>query len=149
MATKRPHESEEPKPEARQTPKPVGRPRRYETPEQMQVAIDEYFAKEESPTICGLVLALGFNSRQTMDNYMGYGPEFLDIIKRAKLRIENRYETMLVMPNVRAAGPIFALKNMGWKDSQSIAIEALPPIQMTFNSDGPACVPPDAESKAD
>lgn len=149
MASKRPDISKQPEPEVQQPPKPVGRPRKYATPEQMQAAIDEYFDTEEEPTVTGLALHLGFTTRDALYSYHGYGTEFSDIVKRARLRVECRYEKNLSHKGLHAAGSIFALKNMGWKDSQSVAIETLPPIQVMFNSDGPACVPHDAEPKAD
>ena len=45
---------------------PAGRPRKYKTPEEMQVVIDQYFKEceinKKPPTITGLALALGFTS---------------------------------------------------------------------------------------
>lgn len=98
-----------------------GRPRKYESVGEMQGAIDEYFDNSEKTTICGLALALGFNSRQSLLNYEGYGEEFLDTIKRAKSRIEEYYEEHLVENN--AAGSIFALKNFGWQDKHEVIKE--------------------------
>lgn len=91
-----------------------GRPRVFSSPEEMQAAIDEYFDAEDALSIVEMALFLGFNSRQSLLNYEGYSPEFLDTIKRAKSRIEAYYEKHLVCNN--AAGSIFALKNFGWQD---------------------------------
>ena len=92
-----------------------GRPRKYNSPKQMQKAIDEYFAKQDQTiTICGLALALGFISRQSFLDYSGYSKEFSDTIKHGKCRVEEYYEQHLVKNN--AAGSIFALKNFNWKD---------------------------------
>lgn len=96
---------------------PAGRPAKYESAQDMQVAIDKYFDKTEKMTICGLALSLGFNSRQSLLNYEGYSEEFMDTIKAAKSRIEQYYEEHLTQPG--AAGSIFALKNFHWKDKQT------------------------------
>ena len=93
---------------------PGGRPRKYESAEQMQVAIDAYFEDTEKTTICGLALFLGFVSRNSLLSYEGYSEEFFGTIKTAKSRVEAYYEGHLVESN--AAGSIFALKNFGWKD---------------------------------
>ena len=96
----------------------VGRPLKYETPEELESAIDAYFDETERPTLSGLALFLGFDSRQTLYNYKERD-EFLDIIKRARLIVESKYEERLVYePN--QTGVIFALKNMEWKDSKSL-----------------------------
>ena len=47
-----------------------------------------------------------------------YRIKFSYTIKRARLRIERYYESLIQGNSV--AGPIFALKNLGWVDSQSI-----------------------------
>jgi len=86
---------------------PAGRPPRYKTPEEMQKAIDAYFARCENGrkvtiikkgkpidvmkpipmTVAGLALALGFLSREALLKYSGK-PEFVSVIARAKLRIQ-------------------------------------------------------------
>lgn len=93
----------------------IGRPPFYKTKEELQAAIDDYFAKtpEEETTITGLALALGFTSRQALLNYQDR-EEFFDTIKRAKLRVENSYEKDLKKKG--NSGTIFALKNFDWKD---------------------------------
>lgn len=97
-----------------------GRPRKWNTPEELQEEIDEYFeicSEEKIPvTITGLALALN-TTRETLMDYQN-NDEFSDTVKRAKLRIENAYEQRLIL-NGRA-GDIFALKNFGWKDKQEI-----------------------------
>ena len=47
---------------------PGGRPRKYSTPEEMQIVIDKYFEDNPKPTICGLALALGFAQRKSLLN---------------------------------------------------------------------------------
>lgn len=93
----------------------VGRPAHYTNPGDLEAAIQEYFADDTvKPTITGLAYHLGFESRQSLYDYENKG-EFSYMIKRARLKVEMGYETDLRGNN--AAGPIFALKNMGWKDN--------------------------------
>jgi len=51
---------------------PGGRPRKYQSVEQLQTAIDSYFESTEKLTVTGLALHLGFNSRQALVNNEGY-----------------------------------------------------------------------------
>jgi len=105
----------------------MGRPLKFKSVKELQEKIDVYFAschtnKDNhsiftSPyTITGLALALK-TSRETLCNYEDR-PEFFDTIKQAKLRVENYAEQQLFTG--KATGPIFALKNHGWKDTQGI-----------------------------
>ncbi len=95
------------------TPAKRGAPAKYATPEAMQTAIDRYFSDPNCDhTITGLALALGFESRQSLYDYRERG-DFSCVVKTAMLRVENKYEQRLLDGG---AGPIFALKNMGWSD---------------------------------
>lgn len=109
-----------------------GRPPLYDDPDTMQQAINEYFddcpdkrdivvglGTIEMPvyTICGLAYHLGFESRQSFYDYEKI-VKFTYIIKRARLRIESKYEQNLQFNN--ATGSIFALKNMDWSDKTEI-----------------------------
>lgn len=127
--------------------------RLFATAEQMQEKIEEYFetgltVKEfvtgvhpyqkvksvRVPTITELAFFLGFASRQSLYDYEKKGP-FAYIIKRARLRVEINYEQMLQVGSGQAAGPIFALKNMGWTDKTEIAhggIEGGAPIVLNL-----------------
>lgn len=98
--------------------KPMGKPRLFNSPEEMQVKIDEFFKTEKELTITGLCLFLGMKSRQALINYEGYSKEYHDIIKVAKMRVEMYYEKKLTQNN--CTGSIFWLKNAGWKDKQDI-----------------------------
>ena len=69
----------------------------------------------EPPTVTGLALYLGFASVQSLEDYAKRGPDFSAVIKRAKLRVQHRYEKNL--HGEKPTGSIFALKNMGWKDN--------------------------------
>ena len=98
-----------------------GRPRLYDSEEEMQNEINKYFydctANDEPLTITGLALHLGFESRQSILDYEK-NDKFSCTIKRARMRIENSYEKML--QNNSPTGAIFALKNFGWKDRQEL-----------------------------
>ncbi len=95
----------------------TGRPPVFETAEEMQKLIDEYFilikGEEGILTITGLCLHLGFESRQSFYDYEKK-PLFSYTVKRARMMIENAYEYRLAGNNV--TGAIFALKNLGWED---------------------------------
>ncbi|MEY4573261.1 MAG: Flavobacterium phage vB FspM pippi8 [Bacteroidota bacterium] len=110
----------------------AGQPPYYNSPDELQNKIDEYFksgintrkviiGKGEDkteievpvPTISGLAIFLGFESRQSLYDY-GKRPEYSYIIKKAQFFIERGYEEQLQVGNT--VGAIFALKNMGWID---------------------------------
>jgi hypothetical protein len=95
-----------------------GRPPKWDNPDEFGKAVDQYFEPENAPhTWTGLALYLGFESRQSLEDYKSKDG-FLTHIKKALLRVENIYEQRLIQNN--AAGPIFALKNFGWRDKQEI-----------------------------
>lgn len=127
---------------------PVGRPPKYETPEEMQRIIDVYFyscianrddtklpAKlsdedrqiaveidDVVPTISGLAYTLGMAT----ESLRRYGLEsetrdnkFCATVKRAKQRVEMSLEQRLAGNAV--TGSIFSLKNnFGWKDKTEV-----------------------------
>jgi len=70
---------------------PGGPPRIFETPEQMQERIDDYFAQEGPKSVYGLSLHLGFNHYQKLLNYQ-VRDEFHDTVMRAKQRIMAYYD---------------------------------------------------------
>lgn len=123
----------------------VGKPPYYKNKKEMQDVIDAYFAEclekpildddgnaitdkhgkpvcypAKPPTITGLALALGFNSRQALLNYQAK-PEFHDTVTRAKSRVEEFAEQMLYSPGA-ANGAKFNLTNNfeGWTEKQQI-----------------------------
>lgn len=121
----------------------AGRPAYFDTEIELQAKIDEYLVwlqgdfkdvqkrdeegdpyteriylrHPEQPTITGLAIYLGFESRQSIYDYEKNG-EFSYTIKRARLFIENAYEKELLGKGV--TGAIFALKNFGWADKQEV-----------------------------
>lgn len=96
----------------------IGRPLKIETPEQMEQILNEYFSttEENKITITGICLALDLDKK----NFYEYGKRkgYEDIVKRARMIVENSYEISL-RENGRT-GDIFALKNFGWVDKQEI-----------------------------
>jgi len=120
-----------------------GRPLKFQSIKDMQSKIDAYFEscyeidaetgkkiQVEPFTITGLALELD-TSRETLmeieTQRSGYGPEFVDAIKRAKLRCHNYAEKQLYLAK-SPTGAIFALKNYGWKDVQTV--ENVPPADL-------------------
>jgi hypothetical protein len=122
-----------------------GRPPKFKSAVEMQKLIDEYFKRCEGekaldeeenpiitkygylykvepkpPTITGLALALGINSRTTLLNYQGKA-EFMDTITRAKSKVEEYAETRLFDKD-GANGAKFSLANNfhGWKDKTEV-----------------------------
>ncbi len=80
---------------------------------QIRVEREEWIREPEKVTITGLILYLGFCDRSSFYKY-GENEVFRHTIKKAHSRIEQHYENFLIGNNV--AGPIFALKNLQWKD---------------------------------
>lgn len=101
---------------------PAGRPPIWTDPTAFDNAVDAYFeackAAEEPPLWTGLALHLGFESRDSLNDYAAK-PEFSYSVKKALMRIENKYEKSALTAKNPAA-PIFALKNFGWKDKSEI-----------------------------
>ncbi|UZT82914.1 terminase small subunit [Caproicibacterium sp. BJN0003] len=122
--------------------KSVGRPRKYKNSDEMQEAIDQYFDKCEGnplldddgkavlnkwghpiildrrpPTVTGLALALGFNSRQALLNYQARSKAFNDTLTRAKSRCEEYAEARLYDKD-GSNGAKFSLANnfKGWSE---------------------------------
>lgn len=119
----------------------AGRPLKYKTVEELQAAIDAYFEhcggeilrdddgtpafnkfgqpviiNDKPPTVTGLALSLGFNSRQALLNYQ-VKKQFNDTITRAKARCEEYAETRL-FDRDGFNGARFSLTNnfKGWSD---------------------------------
>lgn len=139
--------------EPKETENLGGRPRLFETADELQKSIDEYFnegVKKRKvtvgkppktsvieipiPTITGLCYYLGFESRQSFYDYEKEDG-FSYTVKRARLFIEQEYEEQLQIGNT--VGAIFALKNMGWIDKTQTDFtsggESISPIQWVTN----------------
>lgn len=125
----------------------AGRPLKFKTPEDMQAAIDAYFKacdehiieyekdgkviklhKPEPYTMTGLAIALGFDSRQSLINYKNR-TQFLDTIKKARLKVEDQVERLMLTSSGVVAGIIFNAKNnFGWVDKteQELTVKEKP-----------------------
>jgi len=116
----------------------AGKPMKWNSPEELQEKIDEFFKecdeKKKPYTITGLCLMLD-TTRQTLMNYQDCFEiewlkredddtrrKYVDAIKRAKAKCENYAEIQLLDPNCKKSpiGSIFALKNYGWQDKREI-----------------------------
>jgi hypothetical protein len=128
-----------------------GRPPLYTDPKLLQSKIEEYFKEGiefrdfivgsganrqkvsiQIPTITGLCLFCGFESRQSFYAYEKR-KEFNYIIKKARLQIEKKYEEQLKYGNT--VGAIFALKNMDWHDKTELehsGLQDLSKVTVTF-----------------
>lgn len=100
-------------------PMKVGRPFKFNSIEEMQTKVDDYFSYEEVPTITGLALALD-TTRDVLIDYENRNDEFSNTIKKAKLKCQNFAEKHL-FSGKNATGAIFNLKNnYNWKDKTEI-----------------------------
>ena len=110
---------------------PVGRPLKYQDPEELQVLIDNYFEScwsidqdgmktQTIPyTVTGLGLAIGLSRKQIIE--YSDKDKFRNSIKEARQRCEQYAETM-ALTGRNQAGAIFILKNYGWKDVQQLDV---------------------------
>ena len=100
-----------------------GRPPIYEPTEENFKIVAElcksYFESEtlltRPPTVTGLTLHLGFESKDTLYSY-AKKDGFSYPIKRALLEIEE-YHEIATAGGDKCTGNIFILKNFGWKDT--------------------------------
>jgi len=104
--------------------KKLGRPRKFNTAEEMETVVDEYFelsdAASEPYTMSGLALFLGM-SRMTLLHYKN-NPSYEKIVNHARQRVEAHVEKLL-LSGMPATGPIFNMKNnFQWKDQQDLDI---------------------------
>jgi len=100
----------------------AGRKLKYQSEEELQAGIDEFFReceeRDEIPTISGLALHLGI-SRVTLVNY-GNNDQFFNTVARARQKVERTIEQKLFDKNA-ARGAEFNLKNnFLWKDQQHV-----------------------------
>jgi len=103
-----------------------GRPPKFNTAEEMQLVIMEYFAECNdavlSPTMSGLAMRLNMG-RQTLVDY-SKKDVFWDTIKKARQYVESCNENMLIHKKTSPIGNIFNLKNnFGWRDDKQIIVE--------------------------
>lgn len=82
-------------------------------------SVTTWIREPEPITRTGLILFLGFESDGALDHYCKKSDEFLALIKRAKLLIQNSYERKL-MGRETFRGAQFVLGNMGWTNRTEI-----------------------------
>ena len=107
----------------------IGRPRRYERPEEMEAIIDAYFQDCEDNnkplTLSGLVLALGFSSRQSLLNYSKRSEDYWTLYARAKLRAEAYWERLLFKRSTFRAARFVLTCCFGWTDPYKDALNKI------------------------
>lgn len=118
----------------------AGRPRIYDSVDELDEACEKYFEECGKPTVTGLTLYLGFADKTTLYDYRDRA-EFSHSIKKALTRIENYHESRLSENNV--TGAIFALKNMGWRDKVEQELKVEGGMQIVFEK----AIKPDYETK--
>lgn len=102
--------------------RPVGRPRKYDTAEELAPVVEEYFLENQQPTLSGLALACGFADRHSLNEYEQL-EEFSTIIKNARAKISDIVEKRVVYSKEPAVGGIFYLKNLQFSDKIDIQQE--------------------------
>ena len=118
----------------------VGRPRKYETPEEMQEVITQYFNEcaEEGiyPTVSMLAYRRNMSRKELLDYEkcieldtlkncsLDMKREFSNTVKRSKQYIEAMYENKMVNTNTNVVGMIFCMKNnFNWVDKTEQVVE--------------------------
>ena len=99
----------------------MGRPKKYNTPEEMQVVIENYFKdceiREDPLTIEGLADALDLD-RKSIINY-SKDDRFFHTIKKAKEKINNNFAMRALRGDYNPTISIFLMKNnFGYVDKQ-------------------------------
>lgn len=97
---------------------------KWESEEQLQSLINDYFDNTDVPNICGLALALDTWHKKlweyvTDSESQVYCP-YRSTLKKAVDRLYKDHAERLIRGKQNPAGVIFVLKNMGWKDTQEI-----------------------------
>ena len=116
-----------------------GRRPLYETPEQLQAAVDEYFKSCEGvpvydkkglpvirrdgrqryagatpPTLTGLALFCGFKDRRIFNRQKERSAAFCDVVLGARLRIEDFYEQALMYEETYSGARYMLIAAFGW-----------------------------------
>jgi hypothetical protein len=120
----------------------AGRPRAYETPEELAEQVDAYFAdrdaQDKPPTMAGLSYFLGFSDRSSFTEYEDR-EGFSHTVKSARLRIELDRSEKLIGKDTFTPGLIFDLKNNhGWKDKNETELTGKDGAPLTDGIDAAA-----------
>ncbi len=92
-----------------------------------------------NPTLTGLAYHMGFNSIAHMNKVHKDQPEFQMMVDKAKLLVENYYETRGSDGNNHSVTfAIFALKNLGWIDQPAVVqnSQGVSEVVITFKKPG-------------
>ena len=92
----------------------------------MEKKIDDYFnlcdEKDHPYTIPGIAYHLGFADRSSLYNYEEK-PEFSYLLKKARQKVEDYYNRILISRQGQVAGLIFLLKNhFDYRDQKDVAV---------------------------
>lgn len=78
----------------------AGRPRFYQTPDELRQAVLDYFTEceenMEPPTITGLKMSLNFKSTNSFKDYATFGKEYEEIVESAQNSLREYYEKNLM-----------------------------------------------------
>jgi hypothetical protein len=85
----------------------------------------------EPATFTGLIIFIGFDSKQTFEKYEQKG-KFSRVLRQGRLQIEYVYEQQLHLKS-SSAGARFALKSMGWNDKPKPPKEKTKPGSRNLN----------------
>lgn len=101
-----------------------GRPMLWDSAEELEAAIDEYFEirkkEKRPPLMSGLAVHLGVD-RKTLVNY-SHREEFFPTIKRARARIEEAMEEGALTGQLNPTVTIFSMKNnFGYTNDGGVA----------------------------
>jgi len=115
-----------------------GRPPKYSDALKLAEAIDDYFNSlvideehSKPPTMAGLALAIGYADRRSLYDAEARKDEFAHIIKKARVTIENYWESRLATQS--CTGAIFWLKNHAdYKDKTQQELSAPEGIQIIY-----------------
>lgn len=114
--------------------------RKYESAEELYKKIEEYFDTTplNEQTRAGLCIFLGI-TKMTFHNYKNgsLGEEIAEAIEWACTRLENKYELDLGRGR-NPAGPIFALKQYGWKNNHDVEVKGSGTIEIISNIPRPS-----------
>lgn len=149
----------------------MARKRKYKNAEEMQKAIDAYFAScaghvataddgqaitdkfgvpiilgAHPPTVTGLAWWLGFESRQSLLNYEGRSTAFREVIRNAKLRVEAYTEERLFDRDGQRGAQFSLEHNFRWNKQENNGeagggVIMMPPILPESSETGQGSTP--------
>lgn len=108
----------------------------YPTPDALEAKVDEYFDwclaevedpktgftrtyEKHTPSYSGLARYLGFTTRQELLNYQGETDAYTNVIKIARLRLEEYLEGKLIHSKAPAGIALSLKNNAGWEEKST------------------------------